>query len=413
VQIIDRSIKKDNAGDKKFMYRYLTLLWSIVIQICLGAVYAWSTFVVPMKKEYGLSSMQTQVVFGMMIGIFAIMMIVTGRLLEKYSSRLIAALGGVAYGSGYLLASFSEGNFFLLLIAFGLITGAGLGLVYISSIISCQKCFPRQKGLATGMVVAGFGSGAVSISLIVKPLLDKGIDILFLFRSMGIVYLIVIFIGAMFLKTPPEKTEKTKERVRLRDLVKQKIYRTMFLCMFTGTFAGLMIIGNLLPIGISLGANTASAALAISTFAIGNATGRIIWGRLYDKLGRATITASLALMAISLLCLLLFGYSNSLFPIFACTTGFSFGANLVLYAAHTADIYGIRLVGLIYPYVALAYGASAIIGPTFGGLCYDLRDNFTIPLITAFLLSMAGAVLFFLHCRRRRKNRSAETFQSI
>jgi OFA family oxalate/formate antiporter-like MFS transporter len=94
-------------------------------------------------------------------------------------------------------------------------------------------------------------------------------------------------------------------------------------------------------------------------------------------------------------------------------TGFSFGANLVLYAAHTADIYGIRLVGLIYPYVALAYGASAIIGPTFGGLCYDLRDDFAIPLITAFILSIAGAVLFLLHCRRRNDIRNAGSVQSI
>jgi len=400
-------------GDKKIMYRYLTLLWAIVIQVCFGAVYAWSTFVAPLKREYGLSSTQTQIIFGVMIGIFAIMMIVTGRLQEKYGPRLIAAFGGIAYGAGYFIASFSKGNFLVLLFAMGLIAGMGLGLGYISSIISCQKCFPRQKGLATGLVVAGFGSGAIAISLIIKPMLDKRIDILFLFRRMGIVYFILIFIGAMFLKTPPENIKNVKERVRLSDLVKQKIYRTMFVCMFTGTFAGLMIIGNLVPIGISLGTNTASAVLAVSTFAIGNATGRIIWGRLYDMFGRATITASLAMMGISLLCLLLFGYSNSLFPIFACMTGFSFGANLVLYAAHTADIYGIRLVGLIYPYVALAYGASAIIGPTFGGLCYDLRDNFTIPLITAFILSIAGAVLFFLHCKRRENKRSARSVQSI
>lgn len=379
------------------MYRYLTVFWAVIIQICLGAVYAWSTFVVPLKSGYGLSSVQTQIIFGLMIAVFASMMIITGRLLKKYGPRLITASGGIVYGMGFIAASFSGGSFAVLLVSMGLIAGVGLGLGYISSIIPSQQCFPRQKGFVTGLVVAGFGGGAVLTSLAVKPLLSNGTDILRIFRFMGIGYFLLIFLGALFLKTPPEKKKPDTEKVSVKELIGQKIFRTMFICMFTGTFAGLMIIGNLSPIGISLGTSQVASILAISTFAIGNAAGRITWGRLYDKLGSVTILASLGFMGISLLGLLLFGYSDILFPVFTCLTGFNFGANLVLYTAHTADVYGINRVGSVYPYVSLAYGLSAILAPAFGGLCYDLKNAFIIPLVTASVLSVAGAALFTLY----------------
>lgn len=389
------------------MYRYLTLVWSIINQICLGAVYAWSTFVVPLKNDYGLSSVQTQIIFGLMIAVFASMMIVTGRLLRKHSPRTVSAIGSIVYASGYFIASFSNGSFLFLSLAMGLVVGTGLGLIYISSIISSQKCFPQQKGLVTGLVVAGFGAGAVSISLIVKPFLNKGTDILTIFRWMGIVYFFIIMCGALFLRTPEEKSYLEKKKVQLNELIKQRIFRTMFICMFTGTFAGLMIIGNLSPIGLSMGASQSSAVLAISTFAVGNAAGRIIWGKLYDTLGKITIPSSLAIMGLSLLGLIFFGSSDILFPFFTSLTGFSFGANLVLYAAHTAGIYGINLVGSVYPYVSMAYGVSAIVGPTLGGLFYDLTGGFTIPLIIAFALSFIGSIVFTAHNKKRSDMRSA------
>jgi OFA family oxalate/formate antiporter-like MFS transporter len=389
------------------MYRYLTLAWSFIIQICLGAVYAWSTYVVPLKNNYGLSSLQTQVIFGLMIAVFASMMIVTGRLLRKRSIRIVTAAGSIMYALGYLAASFSNGSFLLLLSSMGVVVGTGLGLAYISSIIASQKCFPQQKGLVTGLVVAGFGAGAVSISLIVKPFLNKGIEILTIFRWMGIVYFVIIMCGAFFLKTPEEKSNSQNKKVQLKELIRQRIFRTMFICMFTGTFAGLMIIGNLSPIGLSMGTSQSSAVLAISTFALGNASGRIIWGKLYDTFGKIMIPASLATMGLSLLGLLFFGYSDFLFPFFTSLTGFSFGANLVLYAAHTAGIYGINLVGSVYPYVSMAYGVSAIIGPTLGGLFYDLTGGFAIPLIIAFILSFMGSIVFIAHSKKRSDMRSA------
>lgn len=395
------------------MFRYLTLVWAILIQLCFGAVYAWSTFVVPLKKNYGLSSLQTQIIFGLMIGVFATMMIVTGRLQEKYGPRLVTAFGAVAYGAGYLMASFSNGSFVVLLISMGLITGVGLGLGYISSIVACQKCFPRQKGFVTGLVVAGFGAGAVSIAIFVKPLLDRGLDILQLFRYMGVAYFLIILAGSIFLKIPRAESKASWETIRVRELIGQPVFRTMFLCMFTGTFAGLMIIGNLAPIGISFGAGQTSAVIAISTFAAGNAVGRIIWGKLYDSIGKGTITASLAFMGFSLLCLLLFGSSSMLFPVFAFMIGFSFGANLVLYAAHTADLYGIGLVGSIYPYVSMAYGFSALIGPVFGGFCFDLRNSFVFPLMSAFLLSVCGALLFFLFSKRNKETSLGKTTGTV
>lgn len=235
------------------MKKMIILISSILIMICLGGVYAWSIFVQPLKTEHGLTTAQTQLIFGFTIAAFTIAMIFSGRMEKKRGPRLTASIGAILFSLGYLLASFSGGRIILLLVGISILSGAGIGFGYICALATPIKWFPHYKGLITGLSVAGFGGGAIILSSLVKTFLESGIPVLGIFRIVGIGYGIVIFLSALLFSVPGEEKGKAAEtsldiRVLLRDI---KLW-ALFSGLFAGTFAGLLIIGNLKPIGLTL-----------------------------------------------------------------------------------------------------------------------------------------------------------------
>ena len=112
--------------------------------------------------------------------------------------------------------------------------------------------------------------------------------------------------------------------------------------MFCGTFAGVMIVGNIKPIGLSYGIGAAMATLSISIFAVGNALGRLSWGAISDKIGYKAIPFSLLISAIAVIALIPAEKNATAFVVAALVVAFAYGANFVLYAAEVASRYRSR-----------------------------------------------------------------------
>jgi OFA family oxalate/formate antiporter-like MFS transporter len=149
-------------SDGKAMNRWLVVLGAILIQLCLGAIYAWSVFTPSLTKDpFNFTSSQTQWIFGVGLASFAVVMIIAGRLQAKFQPRIVAAAGGIVLGVGYIGASFVGVSFLGHLVCIGLIGGAGIGLAYVVPIAVGVKWFPDKKGMLTGLAVAGFGFGAL------------------------------------------------------------------------------------------------------------------------------------------------------------------------------------------------------------------------------------------------------------
>ena len=140
--------------------RWLVVAGALIIQVCLGAIYSWSVFVNPLKEVFFYTTTQTQIIFSLALATFALVMIFAGRLQDRRGPRLVATLGGVVLGGGYLLASLTGGSFPLVALTVGIIGGAGIGLAYVCPIAACVKWFPDKRGMVTGLAVAGFGAGA-------------------------------------------------------------------------------------------------------------------------------------------------------------------------------------------------------------------------------------------------------------
>lgn len=373
--------------------RYLILAAAVLIQVCLGGLYAWSNFVHDLMEHHGLTGAQTQLVFGCLIATFTTAMVFSGRMLRRRGPRDVAIIGGTLFGAGYLIASFSDGSFPLLFLGIAVVAGIGTGFGYVCPLATGMAWFPDHKGLVTGVAVGGFGAGAVVLSALTNSLFARGMDVLEVFRWIGLTYGAVIVLAALIMRFPPQVVgEAVRPTPALHTLVRDPFFLAMALGIFSGTFAGLMVIGNLQPLALSSGVSTGVAAVAVSMFAVGNASGRITWGWVSDRLGDRTVVASLGALAVTLVLLgPMVGTPVGTVAV-AGLVGFTFGACFVVYASRVAAHYGADRIGGVYPLVFLAYGAAGILGPWLGGRLYDTTASYGLPIAISIGVVLVGLV---------------------
>ena len=398
--------------------RWFVVIGAVLIQLCLGAIYAWSVFT-PSLVEADWTKAQTQAVFAAGLALFAIVMVIAGRLLPKWGPRKLAFSGGIVLGLGYLLAGLFGGtNFWSIFFFVGIIGGSGIGLAYVVPIAVGMRWFPDKKGLITGLAVAGFGFGAL---LWVKLAgawgnLIANLGLSTTFTIYGVVFFVTVMIGGIWMVFPPEgwkpegwsppETKDSKGKTtKVADLVSSQMLKTpqyyMILLTFAfGASAGLMSIGlmKLFPMqaltdsGLSPAAASGIAGTAMAVFfSLANGFGRIAWGAISDKLGRKT--SIMVMMATQGVIVILFQWmagTPALLYLGATLIGFNFGGNFALFPTITADTFGAKHIGQNYGWIFLAYGIGGIFGPILGGKLGDL-GNFPLAFTICGILCLVAA----------------------
>lgn len=387
------------------MRKYLTVFASFIVMLCIGSVYAWSIIASELIDKYGFSAFQSQVIFGTLIAIFPVTMIFVGRVSKKIRNRYFGYISGLLFFSGYFLAGYSQGNFVLILLGVGVLAGIATGFGYWVSLTSPVQWFHEKKGLITGIAAAGFGLGAVFMSEISMIILNKGYNVLQLLKIIGISYGLIIIILSNFIYQIPCNTVYKEENVKVSQIINSGIFRKLFFGIFLGTFAGLLIIGSLRIIGGQYDIANHILVLGVALFAFANFSGRLIWGFFSDHLG-ASLSIFLALLfqSIAILLLNIITLSDISYLILALLTGFGFGGNFVLFAKETAQVYGVKNLGIIYPYVFIGYAIAGIAGPISGGFLYDLSGSFFFAIILAGFMSLMGSLLFLHQFLTSRRN---------
>ncbi len=363
--------------------------------LCIGSVYAWSIIAAELIDKYEFTLSQSQLIFGTLIAVFPVTMIFVGQLGRELKHRFVGYISSLLFFLGYFIASSSEGNFIIIFIGIGVLAGVATGFGYWIALTLPVQWFPERKGLIAGIAAAGFGLGAVFMSEISEILLDSGYNLLQLFRIIGISYGLIIFISSNLIFQIQTKSGNSKEFAKARDFINSKKFRILFLGIFLGTFAGLLIIGSLNIIGSKYNISNHNLVLGVALFAIANFAGRLIWGVLSDHIG-ANLSIFLALLfqSISIISLNIFTLSDISYIILAFFIGFGFGGNFVLFAKETAQVYGVKNLGVIYPYVFIGYAIAGIAGPISSGFLYDLSGSFYYAIILASLMSLVGSLLF-------------------
>ena len=393
----------------KIMNRWLVVAGGILVQLCLGAIYAWSAFTGKLAGEdYGFSAVQGQWIFALSLLSFAVVMaLVAGRWQAKAGPRLVTLTGGLVLGAGYLVAGLSGTSFWGILLGIGVLGGAGIGLAYVCPIAALVKWFPDRKGAITGLAVAGFGFGALIWIKLTQGfrfgpvqlgdwdgLFGMGWTVNQVWMLYGVMFALLIGLGSMVLVNPPKDwrpagwTPPTALEVSgvrnfsPRVMVGTPQFWGLFSTFLFGSVAGLMVIGcierfgtdRLAQSGVPAAETAVIAGTAMGLFyALFNGLGRILWGWISDSLGRRNAISLLsAAQGVMMLGFYWIGGSEWGLYLGAAVIGFNYGGNFALFPAATADLFGDKSVGTNYPYVFLSYGAGGIIGPLLGGWMRDL-----------------------------------------
>ena len=439
-------VTQKSEANPKVMNRWIVVIGAIMIQVALGAIYAWSAFTTPLQgtaeiaSEFGFLKTQTQAIFSAGLATFAVFTIIGGRLQKKFGPLRIAMLGGTLLGLGYLLGGFSGANFPLKLLGIGIIGGAGIGLGYVVPIGVGIRWFPDKKGLVSGLAVAGFGFGAFIWILLARPPSILGFNGLIsiqnniytianvdmAFRIYGIAFFILVILGSLVMRNPPdgwkpkgwnpleevdEKGNKKKEiSLMPKKMLRTKQFYILWLMFFIGALAGLMVIGNIQNFAknpaegfMSYGFSQAEAfdfavigaAVSLPIF---NGLGRIVWGKVSDNISRRKALIFMCILQGIMMSIFFFTTFNPYsFYVIAALIGFNFGGNFALFPAATADSFGAENVGLNYGYVFTSYGIGGIVGPILAGAVQDAGLSFIYAFIPAAVMCFIAAILGFIY----------------
>lgn len=356
--------------------RWVIAVAGVFMQVALGAVYAWSVFRAPLVKQFGWSISEVTLTFTISIFVLGIAAFLGGLWLNRKGPRVVAITGGILYGLGVFLASFSANKLWWLYLSYGLIGGIGLGLSYIVPVAVLMKWFPDRRGLITGIAVGGFGAGAL-ITAPVATRFIQSVGVLNTFAYLGIAYLIVTVVASLFMQNPPEgwmpegwrpTASQTSQRAgrdyTLGEALKTWQWYALWLLLFLNTFAGISIISQEAPIFQELvGVSAVVAASMVGIASIGNAFGRVFWAWVSDLITRRATFFVMFGLQILLFWLLPSITAVSLMTIITFVVLMCYGGGFGTMPAFAADYFGSKNVGPIYGLMLTAWGCASAVGP--------------------------------------------------
>ena len=357
------------------LQRWGIALAGVLLQMALGAVYAWSVFRIPLARLFHSTISQVTLTFTIAIMALGFASFFGGLWLKRAGPRVVALAGGLLYGGGVFLASFSHGLWWLYL-SYGVIGGIGLGFGYIVPIAVLLKWFPDRRGLMTGVAVGGFGAGALVTAPIATRLIQS-VGVLHTFAYLGIAFLIVTVAAGYFMQNPPEGwqpegwtptqkqlTQSSAKAFTLGDALKTWQWWALWLLLFLNTSAGISVISQEAPMFQELAKITAIVAAGmVGIVSIGNALGRVFWAWASDTLGRRITFAVMFLLQVALFWFLPSLHSPTAITAVAFTILLCYGGGFGTMPAFAADYFGATNAGSIYGLMLTAWGFASAFGP--------------------------------------------------
>jgi MFS transporter, OFA family, oxalate/formate antiporter len=356
--------------------RWVIAIAGVVIQIALGAVYAWSVFRTPLANRFGWSISEVTLTFTISIFVLGIAAFVGGLWLNRQGPRVVAVAAGVLYGVGIILASFSDRGLWWLYLTYGVIGGTGLGFGYIVPVAVLVKWFPERRGLITGIAVGGFGAGALVTAPIATRLIAR-VGVLSTFAYLGTAYLVMTIVAGLFMKNPPEgwrppgwttDTKQISQRATHNYTLGEALgtwqWWVLWLILFLNTSAGISVISQEAPMFQELArVSVVVAAGMVGVVSIGNALGRVFWAWVSDSITRKATFVVMFAMQILLFWVLPTIASAAVLIIVAFIILMCYGGGFGTMPAFTADYFGSKNVGPIYGLMLTAWGAASAFGP--------------------------------------------------
>lgn len=386
------------------------MLAAVLVQLALGAVYAWSVFNKPLQAEFGWSKAEVVLPFEVAIGTIFIGSLVGGRIQDRRGPRPVALGGGILYAVGTMLASLvsSSDQLWLLLLTYGVLGGIGLGAAYITPIAMLSKWFPDKRGLITGIAVAGFGFGAVITAPVAKALLAGTDHKTSVFLPLGIAYLVAVLLGASFFRDPPAgyrvpgftpavggRAVAGTRAYTFGEALRTRQWYLLTLILTLNVTCGIALISQAADAAQAVvGVSAATAAGLVGVLGLFNGGGRVAWAWLSDRIGR--MPAFLGMLALQGVCFLILPHAAAfwLFAVLAALVYLAYGGGFGTMPATAADYFGTPNAGAIYGAMIVAWSIGGVVGPLVTALLYDASGkSYTLPFTVIGILAFVALVL--------------------
>ena len=374
----------ERADAAPIFNRWLIPVAAVAVHICIGSVYAWSTFNRPIKaifphSPWWFSPPYTQFTSALvLLGLSAAFM---GPWVEKRGPRAAATAAATFFGSGLVLGGIGLWlhQAVVAWIGMGIIAGIGCGLGYIAPVSTLVKWFPDRRGMATGFAIMGFGGGAFFAGLL-NPYLMSKFSVARTLMLLGVTYFIIMMIGARIIRRPPagwrpanyHGPARTNPMITTRSVSRNFALGTaqfylLWGILFINVTAGIGILAQASPMFQDLFRKTATqAGLFVSLISIFNACGRIFWASLSDFIGRRVTYLTFFIVQFALFLVIPKIAADGkilLFEIATLTVFTMYGGGFATIPAFLADIFGEDNVGAIHGVLLTSWSAAAVVGP--------------------------------------------------
>ncbi len=395
--------------------RWIPVVASVAIQICLGTAYIWSVFQNGIAQGiFNGNQANASLVFSLLLATLTIGSTLSGFLQKWLNVRAIIIIGGIVLGIGFILASFVKPNVgWALWLTYGVLGGIGMGLTYSTTIAVSQKWFPDKRGAITGIIVAALGFGGVIFTPVVEALIKAfatsvpASGELKTFMILGFIFLAVCTACGFFVVEPPKGYKPTGwepkvnpnisyTNLRPKEMFKTYQFYLIIISFFLACMGGLMMINFAKPIALAKGMTPSVASIGVMIISLCNSLGRLFWGFISDKLGRK-ITIIILLCGTAILSLFVNLATGAFIIILIGLIGFFYGGFLSNYPSLTADYFGPKNVAFNYGIVLLGFGAGAVVSSYVAGYFKNLATENISKMFPAFIIaSVAAAVAIIL-----------------
>jgi len=395
--------------------RWLILVGGVLVQLAIGAVYAWSVFSSAFQSPNSmlhLTKVQAAIPFEVAIGMIFVGTFLGGRIQDRRGPRLVALVGVVLYSLGILVSSFARGadDLWILILGYGILGGFGLGLAYIVPIAMLQKWFPDKAGLVTGLAVGGFGFGAVITAPVANMLLrNNPAEPAAAFLPLGIAYLVLGVLGAMTFANPPAAAPAAKSAAASgtaatgeRDFTQAEALRTpqwflLMVILALSVTAGISLISVAKQSATDIaGFSGAAAASLVGIFGLFNGAGRIFWAWLSDRIGK--MPAFVGILGIQGLALIAMPHATVgwMWVILAALIYTCYGGGFGTMPSTAGQYFGVKNAGGIYGLMLIAWSIGGVAGPLITTALIGKEGNYTLAFTVIGIIGLIGALIPFI-----------------
>lgn len=371
--------------------RWLVPPAALAIHLSIGQVYAWSVFKTPLEKSLHISGLASALPFQLGIFVLGLSAAFGGTFVERKGPRWAMLVATVTFSAGFLLSSLGMfiGQYWLVVVGYGVVGGIGLGIGYIAPVSTLMKWFPDRPGMATGIAIMGFGGGALIASPWSSQMLSmfgktaEGIGSTFLVH--GVVYAIFMSLGVALVRLPAagwkpagwnpdaavSKPLTTTASVSASNALKTPQFWLLWIVLCLNVTAGIGVLEKAQPMIVdyfrasSTPVSVAAASGFVALLSFANMLGRFVWSTVSDTVGRKNMYRVYLGVGVLVYLALRFSATSSV-ALFVCAAMLIisfYGGGFSTIPAYLKDLFGTYQVGAIHGRLLTAWSVAGVFGP--------------------------------------------------